>query len=101
MWDKVEISFWNTLLILRIIRRNKAMKKEWDRACKKLHTYASDRYSSLRLESNKYTSSTSIVLVEYDAYIEYVGFSTGFPTAMQAVDDIIRIDKENKEKENG
>jgi len=78
------------------------MKKEWDRACKKLHTYASDRYSSLRLESNKYTSSTSIVpVVAYDAYIGSVGFSGYFPTAMQAVDDIIRIDKENKEKENG
>jgi len=67
------------------------MKREWNKACKKLAEAAGDRASNLKAEqwvsgmgSEDYTN------LHYTAYIEDIGVSDMKPTPMEAVIDIIQ-----------
>jgi hypothetical protein len=80
------------------------MKKEWDKAYKKLAKYGEENHCHVQLEArvNRYEHHTHETgETQYVAYVEkgLVHFAHE-DTAMKAVDEVIRQNKENKEKED-
>ncbi len=67
------------------------MKREWNKACKKLAEAAGDRASNLKAEQwVSGMSGIEYLRLHFYAYIEGVGVSDMKPTPMEAVIDIIQ-----------
>lgn len=78
------------------------MKKEWDKAVKILKAYGNEHKKATSLELNQWCSgfiSEKNPKAIYRAYIAGFGWGEELPTALKAVEDVIRQAEELKEEQ--